>query len=101
MQGNLLVSFLEGLEAVTPPGYSAGIRKRAAMDLAGCPPYFWATMKEECFEKRIFSSRNEAKTAIFEYIEIYYNRKRRHPSLGYLSPVHYEKQGYGSKNDLS
>ena len=62
---------------------------------------FWATLKEECFEKRIFSSRNEAKTAIFEYIEIYYNRKRRHSSLGYLSPVHYEKQGYESKNDLS
>ena len=62
---------------------------------------FWATLKEECFEKRIFSSRNEAKAAIFEYIEIYYNRKRRHSSLGYLSPVHYERKGYDSKSNFS
>jgi putative transposase len=54
---------------------------------------FWATLKEECSGKTIFSSRNEAKIAIFEYIEVYYNRKRRHSSLGYMSPVHYEKQG--------
>ena len=54
---------------------------------------FWATLKEECLEKTIFSSRNEAKTAIFEYIEVYYNRRRRHSSLGYMSPVEYEKQG--------
>ena len=54
---------------------------------------FWATLKEECVEKTIFSSRNEAKTAIFEYIEVYYNRRRRHSSLGYMSPVEYEKQG--------
>ena len=54
---------------------------------------FWATLKEECSEKRSFSSRDEAKTAIFEYIEVYYNRKRRHSSLGYVSPVHYEKRG--------
>jgi transposase InsO family protein len=61
---------------------------------------FWATLKEECSEKRCFPSRNEAKTAIFEYIEVYYNRKRRHSSLGYLSPAHYEKQGEQRKNDI-
>jgi putative transposase len=54
---------------------------------------FWATLKEECVEKIIFLSRNEAKIAIFEYIEVYYNRRRRHSSLGYMSPVEYEKQG--------
>jgi putative transposase len=54
---------------------------------------FWATLKEECYEPIIFSSRNEAKAAIFEYIEVYYNRKRRHSSLGYVSPVDYENQG--------
>lgn len=54
---------------------------------------FWATLKEECVEKTIFFSRNEAKTAIFEYIEVYYNRIRRHSSLGYISPIEYEKQG--------
>lgn len=54
---------------------------------------FWATLKKECPDEKIFSTRNEAKTAIFEYIEIYYNRKRRHSSLAYLSPAQYEKQG--------
>ncbi|GHO88546.1 hypothetical protein KSZ_65520 [Dictyobacter formicarum] len=54
---------------------------------------FWATLKKECAETSVFSSRNEAKRTIFEYIEVYYHRKRRHSSLGYLSPVEYEKQG--------
>jgi transposase InsO family protein len=54
---------------------------------------FWATLKEECIEETIFSTRKEAKIAIFEYIEAYYNRKRRHSSLEYMSPVEYETQG--------
>jgi transposase InsO family protein len=62
---------------------------------------FWATVKEEGIGETIFSTRNEAKTAIFEYIEVYYNRKRRHSSLGYLSPVHYEKQGEKKENSIS
>ena len=60
---------------------------------------FWATLKKECSDETIFSTRNEAKTAIFEYIEIYYNRKRRHSSLAYLSPVHYEKQGEEGRSE--
>lgn len=54
---------------------------------------FWATLKEECCGATIFATREEAKTAIFTYIEVYYNRKRLHSSLGYLSPVDHEKQG--------
>ena len=37
-------------------------------------------------------SRDEARTAVFEFIEIWYNRERLHSSLGYLSPVAYEQQ---------
>jgi transposase InsO family protein len=62
---------------------------------------FWATLKKECAGNGIFSSRDEAKTTIFEYIEIYYNRKRRHSSLGYLSPSHYEKQSNKTEGDFS
>lgn len=40
---------------------------------------------------KVFATREEAKKAIFEYIELFYNRKRRHCSLGYLSPLEYEK----------
>ncbi|GHO51200.1 transposase [Ktedonospora formicarum] len=45
---------------------------------------FWATLKKECAETSIFASRSEARRTIFEYIEVYYHRKRRHSSLDYL-----------------
>ncbi len=54
---------------------------------------FWGTLKEECVGQLIFRSRKEAKTALFDYIEVFYNRKRRHSALGYLSPVDFEKHG--------
>ena len=53
---------------------------------------FWATLKEECCGQTIFATRSEAKTAIFEYIEVYYNRQRIHSSLEYVSPVDYERR---------
>ena len=62
---------------------------------------FWRTLKEECCGQIIFSSRNEAKAAIFEYIEVFYHRKRRHSSLEYLCPVDYEKQGRQKKHTIS
>jgi transposase InsO family protein len=62
---------------------------------------FWATLKKECSEKTIFSSRNEARNMVFEYIEVYYLRKRRHSSLGYLSPVEYERQKKETEDHLS
>jgi hypothetical protein len=70
VQGNVLAPFLEGLEAAMPPGYSAGIRKRAAMNLAGCPPYFFGTLKRECPSQERFQTHEEARTAIFEYMEV-------------------------------
>jgi putative transposase len=54
---------------------------------------FWGTLKEECVGQSLFRSRKEAKTALFAYIEVFDNRKRRHSSLDYLSPVDFEKQG--------
>jgi len=53
---------------------------------------FWGTLKEEGIRNEIYQTRKEAKIAIFEYIEVFYNRKRKHSSLGYLSPVNYEEQ---------
>lgn len=50
-----------------------------------------ATLKKECVQGQRFKTREEAKQAIFEYIEGYYNRRRRHSSLGYLSPVAFEQ----------
>jgi transposase InsO family protein len=52
---------------------------------------FFATLKSECAH-HVFATRAEARTAIFEYIESWYNRQRSHSSLGYLSPVQFEAQ---------
>lgn len=53
---------------------------------------FFATLKRELVHHRRYESRAEARTELFEYIESWYNRKRLHSSLGYLSPVDYEQQ---------
>ena len=51
---------------------------------------FFKTLKAELFGTRAYRTRKEARSATFEYIEIFYNRKRMHSSLGYLSPEEYE-----------
>ena len=53
---------------------------------------FFHTLKVELIHGTIYNTRQEAKTAIFEYIEVFYNRQRRHSYLGYLSPVDFEKK---------
>ena len=53
---------------------------------------FFHTLKVELIHRLKFKTREEAKRIIFEYVEIYYNRKRAHSTLGYLSPFEYEKQ---------
>jgi transposase InsO family protein len=51
---------------------------------------FWATLKKELMSDRAFATRTEARAAIFEYIEVFYNRQRIHSSLGYVSPEAFE-----------
>ena len=51
---------------------------------------FWATLKRECAD-HTFQTRALARQAIFEYIEVWYNRQRRHSALGYLSPCAFEQ----------
>ena len=53
---------------------------------------FFHTLKVELINGKTYITRQEAKTAIFEYIEGFYNRQRRHSYLGYLSPDEYEKK---------
>ena len=53
---------------------------------------FFATLEWELIERSDWHTRDEARLAIFEYIECWYNQKRRHSSLGYLSPAEYELQ---------
>jgi transposase InsO family protein len=52
---------------------------------------FYHTLKVELIYQNTYQTRREARRAIFEYIEIFYNRERLHSSLGYCSPEEYEK----------
>jgi putative transposase len=53
---------------------------------------FFATLKTELVADTTWATRDDARTALFEYIEGWYNRERRHSSLGYRSPVQYEQE---------
>jgi transposase InsO family protein len=52
----------------------------------------WASLKNELVFQRTFATGQQAKDAVFEWIVVWYNRKRRHSSLGYLSPEAFEAQ---------
>jgi len=54
---------------------------------------FWARMQTELLDRKKWKTRVELSTAMFEYLEIFHNRTRRHSSLGMLTPVEYEKLG--------
>jgi len=51
---------------------------------------FFATLKDELIYRRAWPTRQAARAAIFEFIEIFYNRHRLHSSIDYLSPADYE-----------
>lgn len=53
---------------------------------------FFATLEHELLAQQSFVSHHAARRAIFEYIEVWYNRQRRHSSLGYVSPAEYEQR---------
>ena len=51
---------------------------------------FWATLKTELVHLEHYPTREGARASIFEYIEVFYNRKRLHSSIGYVSPEMFE-----------
>jgi putative transposase len=53
---------------------------------------FFHTLKTELIHQQTYQTRDQAKQAIFEYIEVFYNRERLHSANGYMSPVDYELQ---------
>jgi len=62
-----------------------------AYDNAMCESFF-ATLECELLDRRRFKTQGEARIAVFEFIEGFYNPRRRHSSIGYLSPIEYERQ---------
>ena len=51
---------------------------------------FFASLEKDLLRRRSLPTRQEARTAVFDYIEAFYNPIRLHSTLGYLSPVEYE-----------
>ena len=52
---------------------------------------FFSSLKTERVNRKVYRSRNDARADVFDYIERFYNPKRRHSTLGYLSPVEFEE----------
>jgi transposase InsO family protein len=55
---------------------------------------FFASLKRELVHDESYTTREQARASIFEYVEVFYNRVRRHSSLGYLSPEEFERSHY-------
>lgn len=64
-------------------------RKRDSWDNAVAESFF-SNVKNELTHRRIFTDRDEARTALFDYIEVFYNHQRLHQTLNYVSPEEYE-----------
>jgi putative transposase len=62
-----------------------------AYDNAMCESFF-ATLECELLERHRFKTQAEARSAVFEFVEGFYNLRRRHSSIGYLSPIDYERR---------
>jgi putative transposase len=52
---------------------------------------FWARLQTELLNRKKWKTRLELSTTLFEYLEIFHNRNRRHSSLGMLTPIEFEK----------
>jgi transposase InsO family protein len=53
---------------------------------------FFSSLKTERLARKTYRTRNQARQDVFDYIERFYNLTRRHSTLGYLSPMDFEKQ---------
>ena len=58
--------------------------------------FFFSSLKKERVKRRIYATRKEAKSVVFDYIEGFYNRVRRHSHLDQLSPLAFEQLQTGS-----
>jgi transposase InsO family protein len=76
--------------ALADHGCTASMSRKANCYDNAAMESFWSTLKHELIYRRRFATRAEATTAIFDYIEGFYNRSRLHSALGYQSPLDYE-----------
>ncbi len=71
-----------------------------AFDNAACESFI-STIKNELLNRHRWQSRDQARRAVFQYIETFYNPRRRHSALGYRSPVEFETMTQLSKEEMA
>jgi putative transposase len=76
--------------ALTTAGLTASMSRRGNCYDNAAMESFWSTLKLELVYRREFTSHLQARTEIFDYIEVFYNRQRLHSALNYLSPAAFE-----------
>ena len=79
-------------KALASAGLIASMSRKATCYDNATMESFWSTLKLELVYRQNFVSHLEARSAIFDYIETFYNRQRAHSALDYLSPVDFELQ---------
>ena len=90
-QGSQFVSLAFGQQA-RAAGIAQSMGSRGDCFDNAVAESFFATLKKELIHGRSWPSKAELRTEVFEYIEIFFNRRRRHSTLGFLSPAQFEDQ---------
>jgi putative transposase len=88
-QGSQYVSLALG-QAARDAGIARSMRSKGDCYDNAVAESFFATLKKELVHRRSWPTRRELATEVFDYIETFYNRIRRHSTLGMLSPLHFE-----------
>ena len=79
-------------QALCEHGIASSMSRKGDCFDNACAESFISTLKNELVHHVQFKTREEARTAIFDYIEVFYNRQRLHQTLGYLSPAEFERR---------
>ena len=88
-QGSQFVSLAFGQQA-RAAGIAQSMGSRGDCYDNAVAESFFATLKKELIHGRTWPTKAELRTEVFEYIEVFYNRRRRHSTLGFLSPEQFE-----------
>lgn len=97
-QGSQFVSLAFG-QAAGKAGIARSMGSRGDCFDNAVAESFFATLKKELVRRRTWPTRRELTGEVFDYIEAFYNPRRRHSTLGYLSPVQFEDQSITIQNE--
>ncbi|MBX3369030.1 MAG: DDE-type integrase/transposase/recombinase [Nitrospira sp.] len=81
---------LASQQARTAAGITVSMSRKGNCGDHACVESFFGTVKRELIQHRLDRTREEVRQEIFEYLEVVYNRRRRHSTLGYRSPAEFE-----------